>query len=208
MSKKITRHLILQGLLLAVGLLILASANTTVPVLSQIQKGCPEPAFSNGAPPTNSWPNHGWPLVKQIEVRIDLAWWELPEFQAIQVGVSKWNVAANCSNVRFVGFTPIIIMDPELAPPDNTVYWQKTDPNNQGFNGAVRNHLDADLRVRASRIQIMPTVTNRSSPDYFVYLGTHETGHTFNLWHPTSFGTSIMGGHSNSDAVFLMGLLH
>ena len=199
MSKTV-KHLIIQALLLAIWVLLLVSTNSTAPALSQTQQGCPEPPFLN-TPPTNSWPSQGWPLVKWIEVRIDVTW-NSPELQAIEVGVSKWNASANCSNVKFADFSPIIIEDYEEAPPDNTVYWQRTDPNNQGFLGAVRNHHYADLRVRASRVQISPTVSNQSVPDYFVYLGSHETGHTFNLGHPSSFGTSIMGGHSNSDSAF------
>lgn len=198
---KMAKHLTIQALLVAVWVLILVSAYRPVPVLSQIQQGCSEPPFWNDSPPTNSWANYAWPLTTSIEVRIDREW-NSPESQAIETGVQKWNVSANCSNVRFEKFSAITIQDYEEAPPNNTVYWQRTDPHNQGYNGAVRNHLYPDSRVRASRIQIMPTVTNQTVPDYFVYLGTHETGHTFNLGHPGSFGTSIMGGHSNSDRAF------
>lgn len=197
---KTKKHLTIQAFLLAVWALILISTNSTVPVLSQIEQGCPEPPFSS-PPPTNSWPSPVGSPVRVIGVRIDLTW-NSPELQAIEAGVSKWNVPANCSNVRFAGFFPILIVDYEEAPPDNTVYWQRTDPNNQGFLGAVRNHHYADMRVRASRIQIMPTLNNQTVPDYFVYLGSHETGHTFNLWHPGSFGISIMGGHSDFDQAF------
>jgi len=197
---KTTKHLIIQALLLAVWVLILTSSDITVPVLSQTQQGCPQPPFWN-TPPTNSWSNYGWPFVKWIDVKIDAAW-ESPEFDAIEAGVSLWNVPANCSNVRFTDFSYIIIEDYAEAPPDNTVYWQRVDPNNLGFLGATRNHFSADLRVRASRIQIMPTVTNQSAPNFFVYLGSHETGHTFNLGHTTPFGASIMGGHSNTDFAF------
>jgi hypothetical protein len=184
-----------------VWVLILVSTNTTVSVLSQVEQGCPQPPFTSHPPPINSWPNYGWPLRKWVEVRIDAAW-ESPEQRAIETGVSKWNVSANCSNVRFRDFSTIVITNYEEAPPDNTIYWQRTDPKNRGFLGVVHNHHYADLRVRASRIQIAPTVTNQLVPDYFVYLGSHETGHTFNLWHPDSFGASIMGGHSNTSASF------
>jgi len=195
---KTTKHLIIHAHLLAVWVLILVSANTTIPVLSQIQQGCPEPPFIN-TPPINSWPNDVWPQTKWIDVKIDSRWVFI-EQKAIETGVSKWNVEANCSNVRFKDFSTILIIDYDAAPPDNTVYWQRIDPQNGGALGAVRIHHYEDLRVRASRIQIMPTATTQA--DYFVYLGSHETGHTFNLSHPSSWGSSIMGGHSNTSAAF------
>jgi|KBSSwiStaDraftv2_1062776.scaffolds.fasta_scaffold137543_2 hypothetical protein len=200
---KTTRHLIIQAFLIAIWVLILISTDITVPVLSQTQQGCPQPPFWN-PPPTNSWSNYGWPVVKLIDVKIDVAW-DKPEREAIEAGVSRWNVAANCSNVRFRDFSTIIIEDYEEAPPDNTVYWQRTDPQNNGFLGATRNHHSADLRVRASRIQIMPSVTNQSAPEYFAYLGSHETGHTFNLGHHSTSIGSIMGGHFSDAALNLHG---
>jgi len=99
---KTTRHLIIQALLLTLWVLILISANITVLVLSQTQQGCPQPPFFN-TPPTNSWSNYGWPVVKWVDVRID-GKWDLPEREAIEAGVSLWNVPANCSNVRFKRF--------------------------------------------------------------------------------------------------------
>src|SRR5689334_25309840 len=121
---KTTKHLIIQAFLIAVWILIVVLTNATVPVFSQTQQGCPEPPFFN-PPPTNSWPNYGWPFIKWIDVRID-ADWNSPELEAIDEGVSKWNVPANCSNIRFTDFSPIVIEDYAEPPPDNTVYWQRT----------------------------------------------------------------------------------
>jgi hypothetical protein len=79
---KTTRHLIIQAFLLTVWMLILMSANITVPVLSQTQQGCPQPPFWN-TPPTNSWSNYGSPVVKWIDVKIDVDW-DSPEFERLK----------------------------------------------------------------------------------------------------------------------------
>ena len=84
---KTTRHLIIQAFLIAIWVLILISTDITVPVLSQTQQGCPQPPFWN-PPPTNSWSNYGWPVVKLIDVKIDVAW-DKPEREAIEAGVSR-----------------------------------------------------------------------------------------------------------------------
>ena len=83
----------------------------------------------------------------------------------------------------------------------------KQVPGN-GFGVAVLYHYvyQVSFRIRATRHWIDPNLTNAVNNSFYVYLGAHETGHTFDLndclsqTGCTTVGQSIMAGHSNTDA--------
>jgi hypothetical protein len=151
-------------------------------------------------------PIDSWPALTQVNVRIDDDW-EAPERGYFEQGIRKWNGTPppNCSFVSFSGFVARNFTDYGQSPPDNTLDWMRFVPSNSR-NGEVLYHYidEVNFRIRAIRIRIMPDVPNIVENTFYVYLGTHETGHTFDLDDCISKsgcstnGLSIMGGHSNS----------
>ncbi len=70
-----------------------------------------------------------------------------------------------------------------------------------GYDGITYTLLDSFNRTRAVRTLIRPGAMNTVNNTYFVYLGTHEMGHPFNLMDclgenlcTTGPGNSIMNG--------------
>lgn len=159
------------------------------------------------APPNMSL-TYSWPANTSVTVKIDDGWGETDR-QAFANGMAKWNGQANCSGVTFSGFQTQHFTDYSAAPPDRTVYWQKDDPLN-GYNGGVYYHI-SNNRIRAVRVKILPSVANIADGSYFVYLGSHELGHTFALENCTCAngcncdgenGLSIMAGQSNNNVAY------
>jgi hypothetical protein len=123
---------------------------------------------------------------------------------ALESGTVKWH-EDNCSGVTFHGFQSLNMPDYNEIPPDFHLWFQKDDPNTgrnanvfMSFGPQVIGQPGAPLI--AVRIKIKPSVSNTSVPQYFVYLGTHEVGHTLGLENCDGCPalTSIMGGQSNS----------
>jgi hypothetical protein len=114
----------------------------------------------------------------------------------------------NCSNVTFKDFTPrpFTSADYDSDPPADTFWFQRT-PSGTNFHGGVfHNKRGIPLRLISARDKITPTVANIANNSYFVYLGSHELGHTFGLTdclcsnNCNCFGEdglSIMGGASS-----------
>lgn len=180
---------------------------TSMLCLSTIFAGLPPNAGAQicVAPPNMS-PGYTWPANTSVIVKIDSQWVD-SDRQAFANGMVKWNGQDNCSSVTFSGFQPQNFTDYSAPPPDKTVYWQKDDPGN-GYNGGVFYHI-SDNRIRAIRVKIHPGVANIANGSYFVYLGSHELGHTLGLDNCTCLnncncdgenGLSIMSGHSNNNA--------
>jgi hypothetical protein len=76
------------------------------------------------------------------------------------------------------------------------MYWQRKSP--LGVQYFVINQIQR--RLRAAIVPIIPGFTNDYNNSFFVYLGTHETGHTLDLGDclasnncQFSTGHSIMG---------------
>jgi hypothetical protein len=137
-------------------------------------------AICNPPPLLSYWSAAHWPKFKNIKVEIDDAW-DGTARGAFQTGISKWNTVNvdNCSIVTFTDFTPRHFTDYDTDAPADTVWWLKTDPGT-GYNGGVFHSFTGTPPVlKSARIKIGPWNTNNA--DYFVYLGSHETGHTFGL---------------------------
>lgn len=148
-------------------------------------------------------PQHSWYKNEQVAVRIDDAW-DPVERGYLQEGIEKWNQANNCSGVSFSDFRPIhfVTYDLAQAPPDFTVWFVRTGP--LGVR-AFYTEPQIQRRIRAAIVPIIPEFNNQNPPMHFVYLGTHELGHTLDLndclsgnnCTNCSAGTcSIMGGYS------------
>lgn len=194
-----TKNRTLQAFLLTAWMVLIVISQTTNPASSQV---CAQSSYWN-PPPQCSWVNSNFPNEKIVEVKID-AEYGATDRGAIEYGISRWNGAPNCSLVTFVDFGSKIFLDYEISPPDDTIYWMKTDPQNGGAHGAVAYHLYTSNRIRAVRIKIDPNQANIVSNSLYSYYGTHEVGHTFDLGDtPGNWtGASIMAGHSNIDPAF------
>jgi hypothetical protein len=172
--------------------LFVAVTRTEVSVNSQ---SCVVPHWET--PPKDSWHQN-----EQVAVRIDDAW-DPTERGYFQQGIEEWNQALNCSGVNLHDFRSIHFTDYGQAPPDYTLWWQRRSPVGVLYFFTFPQNLQ---RLRAAIVPIPPSFQNSISNSYFVYLGTHETGHTFDLGDclasnncQTTAGTcSIMGGHSQS----------
>ena len=153
-----------------------------------------------------------WPAQAIINVEIDDAW-EKDDRDALAAGAQKWNSfgAADCSFVTFTNFAQRHFTDYRSNPPANTFWFQKADPET-GYNGnVIFNTGGAPLRLISARDKIGPTVANIVNKTYFVYLGSHELGHTFSLLDclcsnncncAGEDGESIMAGSSNVNASY------
>ena len=145
-------------------------------------------------------PKHSWLQFEQVAVRIDDKWNDI-ERGYLQQGIEKWNQADNCSWVTFYDYSSIKFTTYDQAPPDYTMWFQRRPPLGVVAFYRFPQHLK---RLRAAVVPLLPEFQNLFSNSYFVYLGTHETGHTFDLGDCLASnncqavaGTcSIMGGHS------------
>ena len=157
------------------------------------QSSCLVPFYET--PPRDSWHQY-----ENVTVRIDDAWPE-PERGAFQSGIEKWNLAGNCSSVTFGDYSSLHFTNYTTAPPDWTIWWQRKSPVGVLYFYVIPLY---QKRLRAAIVPIPPDFQNVISGSFFVYLGTHETGHTFDLGDclaangcQTVAGTcSIMGGQS------------
>lgn len=165
--------------------------------------GQPSSCQSCGAVPF--WehpPKDSWHKNEQVAVRIDDSWDDIQRGY-FQEGINKWNQALNCSGVLFYDFSAIHFTDYGQAPPDFTLWWQRRSPVGVLYFFAAPQSFQ---RLRAAIIPIPASFQNLISNSYFVYLGTHETGHTFDLGdclasnkcQATAGTCSIMGGESQS----------
>jgi hypothetical protein len=150
---------------------ILPMANKSV----EAQITCPNIKYLSPVPGVS------WYKDTEVTVKIDSNW-ILSERSAIANGNRKWN-DFNCSGVEFVDFSEKTYTTSEYNdhPPNGFVYWQRIDPQNQGFNGGVFHKLDLQNRTIAARIKIHPNLQNTESGTHYIWLGAHEIGHTFNL---------------------------
>jgi hypothetical protein len=189
MSYRHRQHAIQLGLIIFCCLFVVVT-RTEIPVESQ---SCIVPFWE---PP----PKDSWRQFEQIAVRIDDAW-EESERLAFQQGIEKWNIASNCSYVTFYDYSPIHFTTYEEIPPNWTLWFQRKSPVGITYFFTFPQNLQ---RLRAAIVPIPPDFQNNIGGSYFVYLGTHETGHTFDLG-DCLFGNgcqnfagqcSIMGGHS------------
>jgi hypothetical protein len=148
-------------------------------------------------------PGWSWPQNKTVTVKIDDDTWSPDDRALFAEGNSKWSGAPNCSGVHFIEFSAKTFTATEYGEdaPSDMVYWMRTDPQNGNFDGGVFMAFNAFGRVRSARIKIKPSAANIVNGTYFVYLGTHEIGHTFNLKDclcsngcTCSPGNSIMSG--------------
>ena len=189
------RQRTIQFCLILLCCLFLAVTRTEVSVNSQ---SCVVPHFA--PPPKDSWHKN-----EQIAVRIDDGW--SPEERGyFQQGIEKWNQASNCSGALFYDFSPIHFTEYGPEPPNFTLWWQRRSPV-----GVLKYFIFPQnlRRLRAAIVPIPPDFQNIVSNSYFVYLGTHEVGHTFDLGDCLAgnncqaiAGTcSIMGGESQSPLV-------
>ena len=141
-------------------------------------------------------------------MKIDDTWTDDSDRSAFREGIEKWNEALNCSGVRFIDFSTEHFTNYDgPIPSNNTVYWQRKSP--LGVEMFFYNPFQ--LRVRAAKVPILPSWLNTFSNTFFVYLGTHELGHTFGLTDclcsncSCTPGMSIMGPHLASDPGFNAG---
>jgi len=195
MSYKHRQHT-LQFAMILFCCLFVAVTRSEVSVDSQ---SCVVPHWS--PPPKDSWYKN-----EQVTVRIDDAWNETDR-GFFQQGIEKWNQANNCSGVTFQDFRSIHFTTyGNTAPPDWTLWWQRRSPTGVMFFYATPQIL---RRLIAVIVPIPANFQNIVSNSYFVYLGTHETGHTLDLGDCLAgnncqaiAGTcSIMGGESQSPLV-------
>ena len=154
----------------------------------------------------NEWDS--WPTLTVINVRLSDTWTDT-ERGYFETGIRKWNGTPfpNCALARFEGFSPFHVTNPAASPPDNTADWIEHLPSN-GFDAEVLYHYidEVQYKIRAVRHFIKPDIVNVVNNSYFVYLGTHETGHEFDLGDCLSQtgcpvgDKSIMSGVSNNAA--------
>ena len=143
MPRSSHKHFVIQGIILTVWVILMVLAHGPINVESQFL--CPDYKF---LAPNPGW---SWRPNKTITVSIDDGW-EDPDRLAIIDGNIKWNSwnGGNCSGVRFVGFTPKTYTGPEYTehPPDDNLYWQRTDPNNFGLQEVFFRSLTYFLELR------------------------------------------------------------
>jgi hypothetical protein len=183
-----------QMVIIALCLLIPTATQMIISVSAQTSCAVPF-LYRDRDPKTHSWPPGQTVIVKADDL------WSDAERRAIGAGAEKWNGSAilNCSRVtfRFAGEVHFNdAADYERDPPSGTVYYQRRTFGG-GFEGVDDNVSGFPPRVVSANVAIHPGRTNVA--DSFVYLGTHEMGHTLGLANCSCTGeTTIMGPHSNT----------
>jgi hypothetical protein len=150
-------------------------------------------------PPFAFPPQYSWPQFTAVKVRIDDTWNEVQR-NYFKQGIEKWNTALNCSAVTFSDFTSIHIANYLTEqPPLNTIWWEQAGTTGVQYFWAPQ----SNFRLTGAIVPLPSNLPNLFDNSYFVYLGTHETGHTFGLNDclsvnncQTTGGHSIMGGHT------------
>ncbi|HEY3580490.1 MAG TPA: hypothetical protein VGK82_08095 [Pyrinomonadaceae bacterium] len=168
------KHFLIQAVILILWALTMSLVRDDVRVQAQIT--CPNLKYLKEPLPGWSWRQN-----RTVTVKIDDGW-EEPDRAAIKDGNLKWN-DFNCSGVEFTDFSEktYTLAEYNTDPPDDTVYWQRIDPQNSGFGGGVFMKFDVSERILAARIKVHPTFRNSTSGTLYIWLGAHEVGHTFNL---------------------------
>lgn len=140
-----------------------------------------------------------------MSVKVDDKW-DATERQAFGSGTEEWNASktTNCSNVNFDYAGALFFEDDDaynIDPPASAVWYLKRTLN--GLEGVVASHGGIPLRTTRAKVYISPSRPNVDNT--FVYLGTHEMGHTLGLENCTCAngcscqnGQTIMGGHSSN----------
>ena len=196
-----SRQLAIQLGLIVFCFVFVVFTRSGVPVSSQIST-CVNPPRYPGIPP----PKWSWLPNSVVTVKIDDTW-DQNDRDAFREGIQKWNDAFNCSGVRFVDFSAEHFTNYDGPIPNNTVYWQRR--SKIGVESFF--YTTFQLRVRAAKVPILPSFVNTFNNTFFVYLGTHEIGHTFGLTDclcsncSCTPGMSIMGGHVPSNPAFNSG---
>ena len=159
---------------------------------------CLHPKYAHQPVHVNSWL-----VASQVSVKIDDFFTD-DQRAGIEAGNASWNNASliACSGVRFLDFDHVFMPDYTETPPKGELWWQRDDPRT-GFNGGVFVVIGFAGWVEAARIKIHPNTPNIAQGTFYMYLGSHEVGHTFNLIDCVS-GTgcngtenTIMRGHSD-----------
>jgi hypothetical protein len=135
----------------------------------------------NLAPP----PKSSWYANQQVAVRIDDAWTDV-ERAYFQQGIEKWNQANNCSGVLFHDFRPLHFTNYDFTVAPQTSRSGGLDPGLWESECFLLSP-ESQARLRSAIVPIIPEFNNQNPPMHFVYLGTHELGHTFDL-HDCLFG--------------------
>ena len=197
-----TKERILQIVLLVLWIAILVFDRTT-PVCSQGL--CAPPLVTPRYMDPITITNGSWVPSLSVTVRIDSLMSSfgdgLPE--RIEAGQRKWNPPSTCAGVVFSDFGIQAFTQSEIDnhPPDGRMYWLVAEPTGIEF-ARMFAKINDQGRVVAARVKIRPGV-QFGDLTIFNYLGSHETGHTFNLDNCTSKTTpavclgafSIMAGH-------------
>jgi hypothetical protein len=206
MNKKINLELLSQIIIITICFLVLAVNQTKIFV--QAQTICDGPPLTNEISNDPVPTNYAWKQGTQVTVQI--AGFTPPaDFIAIDQGIRKWNDSRfyNCSNVFFKPAESL--GPPELGipdPPDDTI-WVRRKSGIQNPDGGIIRHYAVNpfgpgQYVRAATIHISPIINNDTHPNYFYYLGTHETGHSLGIenW-LVSQDITIMGYYSQDGNV-------
>ena len=149
---------------------------------------------------------HSWAPNRTILVEIDDKWGATDQ-AALGEGVGKWNGQGNCSAVSFTVFSPRTFTDYSAIPPSDSVWIYKTQTQTGHGAEALVHVGGSPQRTVAATIRVLPTSTNTALGSFFVYIGSHEIGHTFGLANcdcengctcqPNN--ESIMANHRNDD---------
>ncbi len=183
-----------QIALLAASIMVIVA--TQAMVGSKAQGWCATPPLYDN-PIEGSFSPTAW-----VTVKVDNKWDESGR-QAFGSGAEKWN-GSNCSGVTY-HYSGAIHFENDAAyfedPPFWTVHFQRK--TRQGMEGVDANLGGALNRTISANVWIPP---DRPSVDNtYVFLGTHEMGHTLGLQNcvcsnncSCQAGHSIMGGQANA----------
>jgi hypothetical protein len=161
--------------------------------------------------------NGTWTPATSVTVKIgaEFLGWTTDANERIEDGEKKWNSLFTCTLVSFEGFEVVAFSPDDYVnpPPFHHRYWLVANPGTgpDGTpNGRTFSVIGFAGRTVGATTRINPDIAFNpasSDPSIFNYLGTHETGHTFNLddclatTTPavcTAPGQSIMSGHAST----------
>lgn len=198
MKKRINTELILQILILFVCLLTMTFLSKSIFV--KAQTSCTQPPFYSEHYRTD-WhltERGSWAQGSQVKITVDNLWNEFNRGQLDQ-GVKLWGGAVatqTYSNVSFESKESRQFDDYNVEAPQDEIWIQKTAPSrNDGRIAECDYTYNTAGRVKGANIRVRPDVVN---DDYnnFVFISTHEAGHTFGIFNCTATCTASIMRHA------------
>ena len=187
MKNNAYKELFLQIAILLVCLLTLITTQSEIFVKGQTT--CTNPpfySFENQPPSLAAAIAHSWAENTSVKFTTDELFSD-SDHDALKRGILKWNDVSiqTCSGVTMTFLErELYPFDTTSRPPKNTIWVQQ-----RGITGIRVFTSTITGRADKAIMTVLPSDSNNTVPSNFVYVGTHEVGHSFGIGNYTDITT-------------------